>query len=888
MTSGTSRGSREVPRAPATSILRWLRQPFKKGKNPEDISDTGGSHAKKKDFFAWSLPSSASFRRPSKGTPPPTLLEARHDTSPLAADGKTSQARCTRLVAGHCEEGRPEAELPAGCLRPKQQVHWASFAEHESEKNVLGPTMQRKNRRTRTVHTWLGAMLDVSEGGLATVDPSSPLPSGRSSRSLRQVQGLQGDSAQSQCSAPTSPASGTLGIIAHLREHFFANVDFDGSGHLSRQDLFDHIRELLEKGNTLTNDDLELLGEVERCRYSEMDLGLEGEGLGVHEWVHFILLRASAPSHVAAKHLNRHLRAALEGNPEFLMRLHTTFEAADWEGDGMLRSESWQQAFEPLGVEVPEEACLDRDRDNGLASALSYYEFLAHALGMKLSVVELALYDLSKGVAQWVPASLLGGHTFDGVWHSGIRVFGKEFWFGGVILESNYCEVPFGVPAKIIRLGATFRSHEDLVEFLKEDVYVDYNPKSYDVLRRNCNHFSNELAQFLLHGQQLPEEVLLQPEWVKDALLVSIFHPALNRWLGGFGDDLAGRDGTDGSEADPFPQAVCRIDDMTEEWRDRLQAGDLVMHRRRFIDRPRVARLLAISGPDECGRRVAKIKFFRPTAIERWEDLSLDAPPWAWEIVQESDIPLRQFYPVLEDSEGGARILKAGLAIRDARARRILQRPRAVAVQPVCAKGHPLRQQQGRWWGGSYASCSVCAQVLHGGSAPLVCVRCNFALCMECRDRALQLPSGGVFTDMLTPELARALLQEEGWLTFKARAYFFRADHHSIGVLDKGKVCRVDARLAAELGVKPLTDNEILKELQRLRPKTPRSKNKALQLSEASFREFFTEELSRSLKLLASGKEWRPCNRKRYKRRERTQRASASEIDAVLHLPKAD
>ena len=41
------------------------------------------------------------------------------------------------------------------------------------------------------------------------------------------------------------------------------------------------------------------------------------------------------------------------------------------------------------------------------------------------------------------------------------------------------------------------------MEFLKEDVYVDYNPRMYDVLRRNCNHFSNELAQFLLHGKQL-------------------------------------------------------------------------------------------------------------------------------------------------------------------------------------------------------------------------------------------------------------------------------------------------------------------------------------------------------------------------------------------------
>lgn len=41
---------------------------------------------------------------------------------------------------------------------------------------------------------------------------------------------------------------------------------------------------------------------------------------------------------------------------------------------------------------------------------------------------------------------------------------------------------------------------------------------------------------------------------------------------------------------DTTPQAVSRIDDLTEEWRSRLQAHDLVMHRTRFIDRPRAAR----------------------------------------------------------------------------------------------------------------------------------------------------------------------------------------------------------------------------------------------------------------------------------------------------------
>ena len=288
---------------------------------------------------------------------------------------------------------------------------------------------------------------------------------------------------------------------------------------------------------------------------------------------------------MAAKHLNRHLRKSLEESPELLTRLHAAFEAADDTGDGLIRQEKWLAAFEAVGMSQPPDEILEDREEDGSPWALSYYEFLAHALGLKASVVELVLYDLSQGVAQWIPGSLLGGHQLDGIWHSGLRVFGKEFWFGGVILESKYEDVPFGVPKQVIRLGTTLRTYEDMVEFLKEDLYVDYNPRSYDVLRRNCNHFANELAQFLLHGKQLPDDVLMQPEWVQDAMLVRFLRPVLNRWLGGFGDAL------NAGGADELPQAVSRVDDLTEEWRCRLQPGDVVMHRHRFIDRPRAVRL---------------------------------------------------------------------------------------------------------------------------------------------------------------------------------------------------------------------------------------------------------------------------------------------------------
>ncbi|CAE8714967.1 unnamed protein product, partial [Polarella glacialis] len=449
------------------------------------------------------------------------------------------------VVAGNAapesDDGSDSASLPVDTptqnshrgarQRKQQQVRWQgdealpAGPEDTAPSTPLLPSREivRNDQRSRTIHTWFEAMLDDSEASprhplsaeaLADVASFSGSPTGaspvksvrsiRSARSLRTFYNLSLPTSPSSCrSSPGghSPGGSAEGdrtsVLAMLRAYFLNSIDADGSARLSRDELFDHIRALTEESaGPLSDDLLELLGEDVRCRLAEIDLGLRSgsqAGLGMDEWIHFMLLRGSAPSHVAAKHLNRRLQKALADEPELLGRLHKAFEAADTEGDGLLRQDTWGDAFRDVGLShPPTEVCLDREED-GSPWALGYYEFVGHALGMKASVVELALYDLSKGVARWVPPSLLGGHRFDGVWHSGLRVFGKEFWFGGAILESNFQEVPFGAPAKILRLGTTLRTHDELLEFLKEDVYVDYNPKSYDVLRRNCNHFANEL-----------------------------------------------------------------------------------------------------------------------------------------------------------------------------------------------------------------------------------------------------------------------------------------------------------------------------------------------------------------------------------------------------------
>jgi hypothetical protein len=46
--------------------------------------------------------------------------------------------------------------------------------------------------------------------------------------------------------------------------------------------------------------------------------------------------------------------------------------------------------------------------------------------------VKLNVYDLSQGMAKSMSKSLCGVQI-DGIWHTGIVVYGKEFYFGGGI-----------------------------------------------------------------------------------------------------------------------------------------------------------------------------------------------------------------------------------------------------------------------------------------------------------------------------------------------------------------------------------------------------------------------------------------------------------------------
>ncbi len=64
--------------------------------------------------------------------------------------------------------------------------------------------------------------------------------------------------------------------------------------------------------------------------------------------------------------------------------------------------------------------------------------------------VILHIYDLSNGMASQFSRQLVG-RQIDGIWHTGIVVYGKEYYFGGGVSYDAPSSTPFGKINQIMR-----------------------------------------------------------------------------------------------------------------------------------------------------------------------------------------------------------------------------------------------------------------------------------------------------------------------------------------------------------------------------------------------------------------------------------------------------
>mmetsp|Transcript_21156 Transcript_21156/g.66925 ORF Transcript_21156/g.66925 Transcript_21156/m.66925 type:complete len:731 (+) Transcript_21156:129-2321(+) len=215
---------------------------------------------------------------------------------------------------------------------------------------------------------------------------------------------------------------------------------------------------------------------------------------------------------------------------------------------------------------------------------VTYYDFLNHMLERKRCPVRLHQYDLSAGKAWWLSPVLLC-RQMEGIWHTGVVVFDREYWYGGRIFESKVGQTPYGVPTKVIDMGeATMRTRQELWHFVQRELQFEFTMSNYDVLTNNCNHFSDAVCSFLIN-QHIPEEVLRQPQMFMRTPVVSLFRAVLNHQLGGYGGDSSlqtatpeglAKQGAGRGGVSDAARSTCTLT-AEEEW-EKVQEGDLVIY----------------------------------------------------------------------------------------------------------------------------------------------------------------------------------------------------------------------------------------------------------------------------------------------------------------------
>jgi len=114
--------------------------------------------------------------------------------------------------------------------------------------------------------------------------------------------------------------------------------------------------------------------------------------------------------------------------------------------------------------------------------------------------VQLAVYDLSHGMARQLSAQFLGGpqYAIDIIPHTGIVVYGQEYFFGGGIQHQNphVFRQSMGIyPVQTLSLGRTTKTRAEFEQWCQNcTVSGRYTMASYDLLTRNCNNFCHDAA----------------------------------------------------------------------------------------------------------------------------------------------------------------------------------------------------------------------------------------------------------------------------------------------------------------------------------------------------------------------------------------------------------
>jgi len=256
-----------------------------------------------------------------------------------------------------------------------------------------------------------------------------------------------------------------------------------------------------------------------------MDVNHDG-AIDLAEFVHQGLLDAC----LADPAMIEVITEQLEGNPSALSRIVTKWQELDLECRGVLPLDVVaKRLMGDLTWMASRSSRITRLAPLRDDEQVSYADFCAHQLGLEFEQVDLYYYDLSNNFAKYFAPSLLQRQV-DGIWHTGIIAFGKEWYFYGFIRHAPPGCSEFGIPTKQLCIGRTLRSEKAFTRFLSS-IESEFQADKYDVFDHNCNHFCDKAAFFLL-GRHVPNEVRIQSENFLKAPAVKLLRPVLNWWLG--------------------------------------------------------------------------------------------------------------------------------------------------------------------------------------------------------------------------------------------------------------------------------------------------------------------------------------------------------------------
>lgn len=177
------------------------------------------------------------------------------------------------------------------------------------------------------------------------------------------------------------------------------------------------------------------------------------------------------------------------------------------------------------------------------------------------NVVKLLIYDISYGNGKHI--SKLLGCDIQYVYHTAIVVYGHEIYFGGAKDDNNVqCVSPFdcrnlcdlcqdndGIfcypenylrdnnnfhPIEVLDMGRTNMTEEQLIGFLtflqnNLDTSKCFRKKNYNILKYNCNTFTNYLCRHMIN-REIPYYILDLPNRILNTSIgrfIDTFFPYL-------------------------------------------------------------------------------------------------------------------------------------------------------------------------------------------------------------------------------------------------------------------------------------------------------------------------------------------------------------------------